>query len=225
MFGGLFLLLWTQKIRKMKKIVLLLTLALATNGLMAQTDTLDIISQAACDCVSKKDMSTSSNSLKMSLGLCMMEAVKPYEKYLKREHDLDLSVMGNEEGRRMGQLLGVRMATTCPDFFTKLSESGMLDEKKSSGSNSVIGKVVKIETAPFVIFHVKDENGKVWQLIWLDEFEGSAKYQNSFEKLKGETILFTVRTEQFFDARVNEYIDKQIITSLDQVPPPPPVED
>lgn len=209
----------------MKKLLLLLAVGFASSPAFSQTDTLDLISQVACDCVSKKDMSTSSNSLKMSLGLCMMEAVKPYEKYLKREHDLDLSVMGNEEGRRMGQLLGVRMATTCPDFFTKLSESGMLDEKASSGSNSVIGKVVKIETAPFVIFHVKDENGKVWQLLWLDEFEGSSKYLYNFDKLKGETMFITIRTEQFFDARVKEYIPKHIITAMSDVPPPPPVED
>ncbi len=208
----------------MKKLLLLLTLGITTSPAFSQADTLDLISQVACDCVSKKDLTGSPTSLKMSLGLCMMEAVKPYEKYLKREHDLDLSIMGEEEGRKMGQLLGVRMATTCPDFFTRISESGILNEKETT-SNVITGKVTKIETSPFVIFHVKDNDGKVWQLLWLDEFEGSSKYLYNFEKLKGETMFITIRTEQFFDARVKEYIPKHVITAMNDMPPPPPVED
>lgn len=211
-------------LRKMKKLRLLLALAFFGFYANAQTDTLTLIANSGCECVTKKDVSGSPTNIKMTLGLCLIEGAQPYSGFLKRKHDLDLVNMGNEEGRKMGQLIGLRMASICPEFFQQLSQSGALDEVDEAEKNmgAVYGTVTKIGQSPIVVFEVKDSDGKVWQLLWLDEFDGSSKYLYNYGKLKGEKVSFGYKTMQVFDARINEYITKYIITSINNIPPPPP---
>lgn len=209
----------------MKKILSLLALVLVFTNVYAQKDTLTIIAEDCCECVNTKDVSGSATNVKMKLGLCLLEVAKPYSNFLKEEHNIDIENMNATVGRKMGELVGMRMAGICPEFFQKLSDTGVLDEEEDDNENSqdgvVYGTVIKVENTPFVQFKVKDSDGKVWQLFWLDEFEGSSKYLYNYEDLKDQKVTIEYRIMMTFDSRINEYIPKYIITGINNVPPPP----
>src|SRR6185436_21050794 len=93
----------------------LVVLGLFATWPLAAQDVLDRIAEESCECVDKlTDLKSEEDQA--ALGLCMMGKAMPHEKELKKKYDIDMT-QGKEEGKRLGSLIGARMAVKCPKFF------------------------------------------------------------------------------------------------------------
>ena len=97
----------------MKKISLILTTVLFSVAIstVAQ-DHVDKITESTCSCIGEIKGAPSDEELKVKMGLCMISAAEPYKKQLLKKNGIDMNDLaspGNDNGTKLGQLIGVRM--------------------------------------------------------------------------------------------------------------------
>ena len=127
---------------------------------------MDDITRKACECLDGVSDTLSTEKLTLKLGLCVIDAAAPYKKQLKRDHKLDLDKI-DEEGHRLGTMIGVKMASICPDKLLMFSEVAGDDEEEILPYESKIvqGEILKVEEDLLVTFHLKDDFGKIMKVL------------------------------------------------------------
>src|SRR5690606_33109504 len=103
----------------------------------------------------------------MLLGVCVIEAAAPYTKQLKKDFGLDLGNL-DKYGDKLGELIGVRMVSICPDVIIKYSQKAeaLEEEEAKEEAEEISGVVTKIEDNQFVTFWVKERSGKESRFYW-----------------------------------------------------------
>lgn len=215
-----------------KSTALLSTLLLLSNTLLAQSDYMDHITEQSCQCVEDLPDSLSSNALTMQFGLCIINAAKPYRTEIKRDYGLDTDDIFIN-GERLGQIIGMEMATACPDLLIHIS-SRMLDDEDSYVSERLYGsddvdlgdygdfeyyssmyaKITAIDVEQFYVFTVRDPSGKSVKLYWLDPFISDVEIQDNPQEFIGQSFNFEYEELEFFDPKLNEYRNFRIIRSM-----------
>ncbi len=84
----------------------------------------------------------------------------------------------------------------------------MVDNQKS------IGIISKIENDFFVVFSLKDENGRVTKFLWLNYINSDFDLTNSYATLVGQVVTFVYEPMDLFDPRVNEYRQFLVIKKM-----------
>ncbi len=184
-------------------------------------DYLDKIAQSSCECLDKVADTLSSEAYNMKLGLCMLEASVPYKKQLKKDHNIDFSKI-DEQGEELGSLIGMRMATVCPEGLLKIA--AMYKESKGDGEaenfeditgNKASGVVIKVETDFFVTFSVKDNEGKINKYYWLGFPDSNQELQYSYKDLLAKNVNIVYTPQDFYDPKIEAYRQFNVITRID----------
>lgn len=197
----------------MKKTALLLLLCLPFLHVNAQSYMDDILKNT-CDCVGKVPDSLDTEKFNMALGVCMIQACTPYKKQLKKEYGINIDKL-DEDGEKLGRIIGVKMAAYCPDMLLKLTEKSKKTENKNvNESESIKGSIEKIETDLFVVFSVKDETGKTTKFVWLDFVSSALDLPIDYSHLTGRNVEIEYKKEDFFDPKIEQYRQFYVITKF-----------
>ena len=185
----------------MKKLLsfCLIILAFSLNAQEEEKDYLEIIAERSCECIAEKK-AADENVTTQSLGACLLQNAAEYKERIKDDYDIDLNNFIGKEGERFGEILGTRMAFVCPDILIEAAEDETVEEEFEA-----MGTIQKIDTEPFVVFSVKNENGRSEKFYWLTFVETEFDLQQSFEELKGKKVIITYSEFEIFDPRIKEY--------------------
>ena len=175
---------------------------------------MDEIVNKSCECLICVPDSLDSEEFNMKLGLCMLEASMPYKKQLKKEFGIDLDNI-DVEGARLGKLIGIRMTTVCPDALVKITQRASETEKQ--GRRELMrehGFITGIDDDFFVVFTLKDENGKISKYYWLSFIDSGIELTENYTDLMGKPATILYEEQEFFDPRIKEYRKFNIIKEL-----------
>ena len=201
----------------MKKNVFVLLLFFISQFAFSQ-DYKKKIAKSSCDCITKvgneiKD----SKTREMKLGLCMITASMPYSKELKRDYNIDVNNINDKTDKSfetLGSTIGLLMATECSDVFMTL----FADNNETSGvSNSEFllnGTIKKIEKDNFVVFHLVGDNNNLTKFYWVSNIESNLDLPKEYNSLINKKVNVSYFTKEIFDARINDYRNLNIISSL-----------
>ena len=172
-------------------------------------DVLNDITNIACECIDGMELRSDQQSRNMQLGLCIIESAEPYKDQLYKEYGIDFNYIDGDSGRKLGELIGVRMATLCPNTLMRVSQS---EEQANSGF--VVGNIEELKTEQFNILVVTDEDGKKYNFLWLYEFDKSFELLEDTGSLKGAYVEIGYEQAELFDPRINEYRTFLIIREI-----------
>ena len=198
------------------KIKILIILFVSISNITFSQDYMDDIATKGCECLKSLPDSLENTRFNMELGACMIEAAKTYKKKLKRDYDIDFEKI-DTQGEELGRLVGIRMATICPDILVKAAERSNKSKEEDVAKNIIEGKVTNIIDDKFVEFSIKDENGKVSKYYWLTFIESNVELTNNYKSILDENVRITFFTQEFFDGRISEYRTFNIIQKLEKV--------
>lgn len=174
-------------------------------------DYVDTITLKTCLCIDTlKFINQKEDELK--LGICMIEQGLPYKKNLKKNHDIDLDHLDQVQGRKLGQLLGLRLAATCPNF-TKVIEQNTLSTEAEELQWK--GSLVEIEQSQFVSFVGEDSEGKLMKFLVFEHFKNSSSWLDMGNEIKGKKVIISFERRELYDPKLNEFRNYNIIRSIE----------
>ena len=191
------------------KILLFITVLISTITNVFSQKYMDDIANESCECLNKISDTLSTDRFNMEFGLCIMEAARPYKKQLKKDFDIDFN-----EIERDGEMIGLRMATTCPTALMKVVNTVEQNEFKNLSGNVVTGQVTAISDDKFVEFSIRDEVGKISKYYWFTFIESDYQLSTDYKSLIDKNVQVHFKTEEFFDARIGEYRTVNIIEKI-----------
>ncbi len=189
-------------------------LLLLISPLLAQKNYMDAIVNDACGCLEKVSTDLNTDQTTLELGLCIIEAALPYKEQILADYGINLENM-DTEGGKLGNLIGVKMASVCPKLLVALSEQATEDKEDDTPKERFFsGQVTKINTDLFVNFTIKNEEGKSLKFYWLTFIKANDGMLQDYEKLKGKKVRIMYLQQEFFDPKIEEYRYFNVITSL-----------
>ncbi|TRZ43182.1 hypothetical protein [Robertkochia solimangrovi] len=191
----------------------LLFLFLSITGLInaQEPDYIDKIANDACDCVSELYESEEEITT-TALGICLLKSAMPYKKQLLADYNYDLNEIDGPDGERIGVLIGTRMAVTCPDFLTMLSDE---EEVETTEYQSTSGKIKSVNNDNFIVLEVTNTEGKTEKFYWLTFVASNVEdLQSEYEKLKNKMVVIEYIRQELFDPRLKEYRFLNVMTGL-----------
>lgn len=197
--------------KKMNLYLVALISILSTSSIFAQ-DYLTKITYESCECLSAIEETEDRDQFNLELGLCIIEASMPYKKELKKDHGIDLENI-NEDGTRLGELIGIKMAGVCPEEILKVANGGD-EESYDDLSSYSSGTITKVEKEQFVVFSIKDDSGKTIKLHWLYYIDSEIDLEADYANLLGKRVEMYYYESDLFDARIDEYKTFNIIEEI-----------
>jgi len=171
---------------------------------------MDEIVNKACECASELTSETDPESYNMKLGLCILEVAADYESELLRDHNIDFDQI-DVEGERLGRIIGMKMAGVCPEVFQHIADIQNGDAEVEN--EVVVGKVSKIESGTFIIFHISVD-GQTRKYYWITEVESNIDLSQSFNSVLEKNVEVTAQLIDVFDPRIQEYRTINVLSTL-----------
>lgn len=198
------------RLKSLRKKHLLLIFSLATANTCFAEDFLDSVAKKTCTCLDNVPVANlSQDNSKAQMGVCIIGATSPQEReQFKKDYGLDFNQL-DKNGTRIGEIIGVRVVTTCPASIQRV----MLVDNKNAVSN-VTGVITKIEQDFPVVFSLKDNQGKVIRLYWVDPVESEQDLPNTYGNLIGKTVEVSYKSKDMFDPKIGEYRQFKVISKL-----------
>ena len=211
----------------MNKILIALGILIFNLNIVNSQDYMDEITQKSCECIENMKPKGNKDQIAGQLGICMIQASMPYKKQLKKDHKIDLEKIGDEEGRKLGTIIGFKLSGVCPESLIKISQlmnnnnideivvEELAEEEFVNDSKQLKGKVTHIENNLFIVLTVEENNGKTTKLIWLNFVQSNIDLLTKWDSLIGKNVNITYNTNaQFFDPKINDYRIFLIIEKL-----------
>jgi len=175
---------------------------------------MDKIVAQTCECGKNINDTINQKQMFMEIGICMIKVAEPYKKQLKKDHNINLDNI-DQEGEALGKLIGMKMASTCPEVLRKITEQA---DKKSaeSGQEVFTGRVIKIEKDFFVIFTVNDES-KTLKFYWLTNAESNIDLLNQYAELLTKEVKVKYKITSLFDPKINDYRNFNVIEKIEKL--------
>lgn len=204
----------------MKRILILPLLLVFVNILSAQ-EYLEDIAKEVCECASKIDYSLTKKAVQLQIGLCVISSAKNYKKKIKKDLEIDMDNLAPGEGRKLGKLVSVKLSNYCPETFAKIYDKAAEEDDLpavpldvDAPDDAVFGVITKIEEGNFIVFSLKDDNGKVIKLYWLGFISSDMDLVTDYAKILNKTATVCYRRHDYFDPRIKEYRQHYVITKL-----------
>ncbi len=187
----------------MKHISLSILFTFSFLSIIAQ-DAYESVAKETCECIQKKDLSKlTKEQIQVQLGVCMIESPSIQK--------LDLDLSDAEAGRKMGEKVGVKMATICPKVFKYFIGDG--DEEEAS-TKQTEGTIKKLTEGEFNYLTIKESNGREVKLIWLRYFKGSEELIENITKLEGRKVKIVYEDVECYSPQAKSYLVMKEIREL-----------
>lgn len=212
--------------KNIKLIAFTVALLLIGNATIAQ-NYMDDIAKKSCECLNNIPANANKDEYTVKLGLCMIEAAMPYQKQLKKDHDIDFAKI-DKQGEKLGRIIALRMASVCPNELVKLAADYNADEQKETSTKETPtkdnqiseifeGTIVQIEDNQFVLFAVKNEEGKVVKFYWLTFPPSNIDLPSKYKSLLNKKVRISFSTNEVFDPKIGEYRTINVISKIDTI--------
>ncbi len=200
----------------MKSKALLTTLLLTICTISFSQDYMDEIALKACECLHSVSDTLDTERYNMELGFCMIDAAMPYKKQIKKDYKIDLDRIDGQAGNELGQVIGLRMASVCPDAIMQVASKVNGEEEAEELEDVVVGYITKIDENKFIVFSLTDEKGKIMKFYWLTFIEADLNFEltSQYKSLMNKMVQITYLPQEFFDYRIEEYRPFNIIQKL-----------
>lgn len=177
-------------------------------------DYMNEIALKSCECLNTIPDTLDTDRFNLELGLCMIEAAAPYKKRLKKDYRIDFNKI-DEHGADLGRIIGLRMASVCPDAVVMLAHRANDEEAALLAENLFEGQIVGIDDGKFVEFSLKDAQGKISKFYWFTFIESGLELTNNYQNLMEQYVQITYSIQELFDARIQEYRSFYVIQKLE----------
>ena len=180
-------------------------------------DYLTEITSQTCECADKISDTLSTDDYNIQLGLCMIESSIPYKKKIKKDYNIDLDNLGQNQGEaeQLGQIIGMKMAGICPTTLSKLTAKNYeTTETAEPIGKSIEGSITDINSDFFVTFSLKDYAGKTSKMYWLEFIKSDIDLPTSYKMLLGKEVKIMYKEAEYFDPKISEYRLVKVITEI-----------
>lgn len=200
----------------MKKILIFTSLLLFTATCFSE-NYMDKIVKKACECLANIPDSLGKDNYNMKFGLCLIEVSMPYKNELKRDYNINLDKMDAKEGEKLGRAVVLKMGTICPDGLVIVAKKNKAVPELDNNEKIMEGVVTNIENNPFVVFSLKDNFGRIFKFYWLSFIQSDLELTNNYNSLLGKTIKLTYGKKDYFDPKILEYRQFNIVSKIETV--------
>jgi hypothetical protein len=66
-----------------------------------------------------------------------------------------------------------------------------------------------------VVFSLKDDFGRIFKFYWLSFIKSDLELTNNYNSLLGKTIKLTYNKKDFFDPKISEYRQFNVISKIE----------
>lgn len=179
---------------------------------------LHLLAKKTCECVEARKLSDSlsAENLQTEMGLCI---IKGYSSNIALGEKMYGKIIGNDSlAEKLGEEVGLKMITECPDTFKKLVNA--YSEVKTEQTQppavfnpSLLGKVIEIKKGDFIVLSLMDSSKRIHNFIFLMPFEGAdLLISNSLKK--NDDVEVKYFEEEFYDPKLKDYKYYKILQSL-----------
>lgn len=196
--------------------VALLLSGLLTDPVHGQ-DVLDKISGEICPCVGDLNGQVPKDTLTIKLGVCMISAAMPYQKELKKKYGVDLKRLDGPTGERLGQLVAVKLVTTCPGFAElamRLAEEDAPPPPPGPSLRTVQGTIQEITPSQFLTITVRTDHGPSYEFLLLDHVPNIEQVSQEPAKAKGFYAKWDYEEREFYDPYTRTYKTFRVLRSI-----------
>jgi hypothetical protein len=205
-----------------QKLLLATLLSGFIQPLLAQ-DYMEDITNKTCECIELISDTADKEMISLQVGLCFLEASSPYKKQLKKDHNIDFSNI-DTDAERLGEIIGIHMATTCPEGLLKMVELMEIDLEEVAADEynpttndftTIVGSIYEIKKGRFIEFYVKSELGKTYKILWLDPITSNMDITLEYNNLLNQQVSVVFSEKEVFDPRIDEYRTIYIAQQID----------
>ncbi|PIB36020.1 hypothetical protein BFP72_11750 [Reichenbachiella sp. 5M10] len=169
----------------------------------------------SCECVDKIDIDLELQQYNLQLGLCMLEAAQPYQKQLLKDYEIDIAhIDTNGQGEKLGRMIGVKMASVCPNTLLALSNKMNPQPSPEPSIQVATATVSQIDHDPFVVFTLKDSYDKEVKYYWLSPVESDLELIQNYPALLDKKVSIRYETQELFDPKIEVYRDFNVIQEI-----------
>ncbi len=200
----------------MKKITLSLFILLAGISLLhAQTseqEILDQLANQACSCIKKSDITEfTQEKIQMELSLCFMQELGSLDDAKLKALDADMTDQSSM--MKLGQKIGMRMVSICPDVMMKMAQTQTQTQVKSAGQAS--GTIKGITGNELSYIQLDDGTGDVNSFLWLSKVEGADAFLSNPQGMIGKKVKITFESMEIYSPKTKGYNNKKVITKIE----------
>lgn len=205
----------------MKKLFLAATvfIAISTNAQKISKDSLiKLMANEVCAELSKqKDSKLKTKDLATEVGLAMLPIFSNHMSEIQEAYGF--TVLNEENGSKVGEDIGGRLAGSCPAFLELLSKNPEATANLISGNKnstgSIDGTFIKVTKGDLSYIEVKTASGKIEKLYWLEYFEGSSDLISNPTKFNNKKVTASYTEKEIYKSAINEYVKIKVITGLE----------
>ncbi|MGX7666569.1 hypothetical protein [Flavobacterium pedocola] len=172
---------------------------------------LKMLAKEACECIKSKQAANLNTKadVQAELGMCIL---KKYTENLELSEKMVGKVIGNNEmAAKLGEEVGMKMVTECPDTFKTFISSYIENSENAEGDKteevftpSLLGKVISIKKDQFLTLSIEDSSKRIHNFIFLLPFEGADLLINDKLK-KNDSVELKYFEEEFYDPKLKDY--------------------
>lgn len=181
----------------------------------AQEDTEIYLQEAAeyvCSCYEEKIEKGEADNAEMAVGTCMITFLEQDRARAEAAFGA-FSYADVPAMTRIGEQLGVKMASICPKSLMELAGEVYGDESPTT-KGEITGTLKDVSFSSQVVeVTIQEGSGRPVKLYWLEYFPGSEALLEE-ESLTDKTITLTYENQDVFSGTAKEYITRRVITGL-----------
>lgn len=173
---------------------------------------MESIASESCDCLDEVSDVSDAETFNLELGLCMIEASKPYAAELLRDHNIDFDKI-DVQGEELGRLIGMKMATVCPKRLMAAANR-MSESEEDADLTSVTGTITKVKEGTFIEFSLDEGDGSTNKYCWITTIDSNFNLVEGYDGLVGKRVKISYKDQDVFDGRIGEYRNFKVIAKL-----------
>lgn len=173
---------------------------------------METIASKSCDCLDEVSDVSDAETFNLELGLCMIEASKPYAAELMRDYNIDFDKI-DTQGEELGRLIGMKMATVCPKRLMAAANR-MTESEEDPDLTSVSGTITKVKEGTFIEFSLDEGEGTPNKYCWITTIDSNIDLVDGYDGLVGKRVSISYKDQEVFDGRIGEYRNFRVIAKL-----------
>ena len=208
----------------MKRLLIFLT-AIIVNFSYAQEAALNKVAEKVCDYLKSDEYKAlEKNQKTVKMGLKMLELYGTYRDEFNEDAILNFD---EKSGRELGEKIGIRMASICPNELMEMAAGYVADESEDENEEetesdkdlntedvyigTIEGKVNEIENEPVSYILVKDNFGNIHNVLITEKVDNIEMINKSITK---KNVIVNFTNQKFYDIDQKNYVYKKVLTSI-----------
>lgn len=186
---------------------LVFTLPLFSQGIIDQ------MAQLTCECMEAKglDNKTSDEITELMTDCLTQHLIENINAF---EEELNVEITDQEAMQAVGEQIGSKMATLCPNIIMAIAGLTEDFEETVDETNTVSGKITSISGTDLTTLTIQTDYGVMVSFVWLGSFEGDEALIALKSKMIGTDVTVWFEELPIFNQKDGTYVPQNIITGI-----------